>query len=187
MDFDVEGEAAWLLKGFDGVPGARALIKHHLGSGSVVVLAGLSRDGMLAKVNGTWRIYIRARLTSLKERWTLLHELAEWQIKNVGYQGPDIETCAEALAGAVAVPRSAYLSRRDTAWPAIAADFAVTQTCAILRHGEVTGESVAVATPRKTFVRGSEIVLPTESQLRRFVKTNGFRLTDADRRHGIIF
>jgi hypothetical protein len=48
----------------------------------------------------------------------------------------------------------------------IAQWFVTTETCAALRFGEVTGEPLALISPRAVVVRGDEWVWPDERELR---------------------
>lgn len=193
MLVDVEGEAAWLLRDFDRPPGARRLVAHHLGVAVMTVRGMRGRDAETFTFHGRQRIAVRGRLGPVALRWALLHELAEWHLGAIGYREPDAEDAAEALAAALAAPRRAFLRAArhapETRLPELAAAFAVTETCAALRVGEVLDVPLVVVAPHRCRVRGAPWGWPeTEEQLRRLVKlppwpgTRRVELTDARRR-----
>jgi hypothetical protein len=190
---DIEGEAAWLLREFDRTPGARALVVHHLGEGAVVTLSGMrGRDAQLITLHGRPTICVRPKLTREGLRWAVLHELAEWHLQRLGYRREDVEHVAEALTAALVVPRDAYRKavrvhgdptadprtpRADgepTTWEQLAIDFSTTQTCIVLRHGEITDEPLAVVAPATARVRGREWSWPADERaLRRLAREGG--------------
>lgn len=193
-EHDIEGEAAWLLRDFDRAPGARALVARHLGDGAILSVANMKGgDACLIMLHGRPTICVRRKLSPTAFRWAVLHELAEWHLQRVDYRGADVEHVAEALTAALVVPRDAYRRarrERGESWEQLALDFMATQTCVALRHGEVTGEPLAVVAPATVRVRGREWTWPDEGGLRRLAREvrPGLRravLTD-DRRRVVL-
>lgn len=172
---EVEGtaEALYAEAGFDPrepaapVRLARAL----LGPRSVfsVHASSLPGDACLVRLEEQYRIYVRARLEPRRRRFAVLHELAEWHLHRVGFQGQDIESVADALAAALLAPRQQFL-RALTATgyrlPILARHFEATESCVALRAGEVTGEPMALIAPLTVRVRGADWSWPTEPELR---------------------
>jgi hypothetical protein len=194
---DVEGEARWLLRGIDGVPGARALAKKHLGEDAVRVVPrhALPVPAALAKVNGQLRIYLRSGMTRADERWNICHELAEWHLGELGYDEPDVEEVAETLAAALVAPREPFrriaLASRDL--PQLAEAFTTTQTAVALRLAEARCvEAAAVVRPGLVRVRAPDgFVLPDERGLRRAAREGHAQLerhvlTDDRRRVALV-
>jgi hypothetical protein len=190
---ELEGEAAWLLREFDlrKPPGAKAIVQRHLGAGAVRVASIVGADAKLCPdVHGRTLIFVRPRLSPESFRWAVLHELAEWHLQRVGYRSEDVEQAAELLTAALVVPRESYrgaLRVHGEAWEQLALGFATTQTCIALRHGEITGEPLAVVAPATVRVRGQEWAWPPEPELRRLARATrpGLRrgvLTDDRRR-----
>ena len=170
---DADAEAGWLLRDFDArhPPGARAVVRHHLGADAIIRVSGLiGAPAELAMVHGEFRIALRQRIGPEAERWFLLHELGEWRLKQLDYREDDIELVAEAIAAALVLPREAYrieLREHGRHFRSLARAFLTPETAAALRLGEVTGEPVAVIAPARIRVRGDEDwVWPPEEQLR---------------------
>lgn len=116
-------------------------------------------DACSFRSSGRWTIRIRAGLSFVRQRWALLHELAEIHLDHVGYDGPDVEAAAEHLTAALAMPTIAFV--RET-WEArmdliaLAERFAVTQTAAALRLAEVAiVAGAAVVHPAFVYRRGA--------------------------------
>jgi len=174
---DLEGEAAWLLRDFDlrKPPGARAVVQRHLGPGALRTAGNLvgADAKLLPDLHGRTLIFVRSKLEPAAFRWAVLHEVAEWHLQRVGYRGENVELAAELLTAALVVPRESYkvaLRLHGEEWEQLALGFATTQTCIALRHGEVTGEPLAVVAPLTVRVRGEEWAWPDERELRRVAR-----------------
>lgn len=195
MTEDIEGIAGELLRcaGADESAPAKpvALVQALLGAGSLfsVHARSLPGDGSLAIVNGQPRIYIRTGLTHERKRWAICHELAEWWLWREGVRDSRIENVADGIAAGLLAPRRAFLAalRDGSGSPELAQRFGTTESCAVLRLGEVTGHPLALVAPNRVRVRGDEFVWGDEDQVRRLAKCSspGFarsRLTDDRRR-----
>lgn len=159
-----------------------------------VVHAGcLPGDGALARVRDEWRIYVRCRLPVPRLRAAVCHELAEWHLARVGYREPDTEAVADAIAAAILTPRALFAREaRGRTWHQLARLFAVTESCVALREGEVRGTPLALITPARVRVRGSEFAWPDEASLRRLASgrlpamLQRRRLRDESRRVALV-
>lgn len=78
---EIEGLAVAVVRsaGLDPtvVVGALALARRVAGPVRVLPASGLPGDGCLARVGGERRICLRGRLPPLRQRWAILHEVAE--------------------------------------------------------------------------------------------------------------
>lgn len=166
-----------------------------LGGGSVRRFdgRGLRGDAYICKVFGEWRIYLREGLDVLDLRFNLAHELAEWAILQDGLPAGigDTERAADAIAAAILIPAGPadrLCARAENAWEQIALDFGTTHTCAALRVGEVTNESLALIAPGSIRFRGAERDWPSEEKLRSRRPGPGLRKTRLrdDRRRVVI-
>jgi Zn-dependent peptidase ImmA (M78 family) len=173
---DVEGEARFLLRDFAGeAPGARALVKHHLEDDAIVVVRLLTSDGEKFRQDDRTRIAIRPKLSPLRLRWTLMHELAEWHLDTIGYREEDREQAADALAAALIAPSDVFqraVRRHGRDLAKLAHLFGSTQTSIAMRLAEVRSvEAVAVVRAKYLRVRAPDgFVLPTERELRRIAR-----------------
>lgn len=114
----------------------------------------LPGNGSLVRVGTTWRIYLRRSAPEHLKRFVALHEVGHYVL------GPDAseEEC-DRLAAAVLLPAQAFLRERiqhRRRIHTIARSFGSDETCAWLRLAEVTGQKVAVVTPRRVRARGGE-------------------------------
>ncbi len=180
MDIDVECEARWLLeaKGFalDDAPDALELATCWLGPEPIIVVGSLEvwGDGEVEEVvEGEWKIFVRSHLSPQRLQFTICHELAEWHLKQIGYQPEHFsvkEEVADRLAAALIAPRGAFraaVRRHDYDFEQLALDFGTDQTCSALRLGEVEMIPLLAIGPRVR-VRGPEFGWPkTIDQLRR--------------------
>lgn len=175
---DIEGTADALYRaaGFDTTEpiAPMRLARSLLGDGAVLTVRNVSLpgDAVLVRVGADWRIYLRAGASLERRRFAVAHELAEWHLARTGYRENDREEIADALGAALLAPRQLFLRfQRHTGarWPALAHALATSETCVALRHGEVTGEPLAVVAPRTLRVRGDDFVWPDAEQLRRLV------------------
>jgi hypothetical protein len=194
---EIEGEAAWLLRDFDPrkPPGARAIVGRHLGEGAIKTAPAIvgADAKLLPDLRGRSLIFVRSRLPPESFRWAVLHELAEWHLARIGYRGEHVEQAAELLTAALVVPRESYktaLRMHGEEWEQLALGFCATQSCLVLRHGEVTDEPLALVAPTTVRVRGCEWTWPEERAIRQLARAEGAgvrraRLTD-DRRRVVL-
>jgi hypothetical protein len=101
----------------------------------------------------------------------LAHALGHVAMKLNALPEPHDETMVAAIGARLVTPASAFrrgvrmgLERAD-----LSAAFGVSQTCAVLRRSELTGEPSAVVTPHMVYARG-DWSLPAEDIVRRWVK-----------------
>jgi hypothetical protein len=194
---DVECKADFLLRPFDKVPGARALLERHLGPGCITVVT-MKRHGNaeLVELHGRPHVCLRTKLTKVESRWALCHELAEWRLTQLDYREEDREAIAEGLTAALVTPRPALfraVQRRGRDLPALAETFITTQTSVALRLAEARCiEAAAVVRPGLVHVRAPDgFVLPSESELKRAAAGEPSQLerhvlTDARRRVALL-
>jgi hypothetical protein len=114
----------------------------------------LPGNGSLVRVGSEWRIYLRRSAPTHIKRFVALHEVGHFVL------GPDAseEECNQ-LAAAVLLPRLGFLRERIERRrhiSTIARSFGSDETCAWLRLSEVTGERVAVVSPRSVHSRGRD-------------------------------
>lgn len=196
-DVDVEGEGTWLLRGLGDAPGARDLVRQHLGADAIRVVPrhALPAPAAFARVLGVPRIYVRAGASKVELRWNLCHELAEWHLGEIGYRGEDVELVAEALTATLVAPRPAFLrtARIGRSLPSLAAAFVATETACALRLAETRCvDAAAVVRPGLVRVRALDgFVLPDERGLRRAARDGHEQLerhvlTDDRRRVALI-
>lgn len=127
----------------------------------------LPGNGSLVRVGAHWRIYLRKSAPDHVKRFVALHEVGHYVL------GPDAsEQECDQLAAAVLLPRQAFLRERlehRRRISTIARSFGSDETCAWLRLAEVTGERVAVVTPRIVRARGNDTeTWLGDAQLREF-------------------
>lgn len=173
LDVDPQAEADWLLRDLPGAPGARAIVRHHMGRESIVVVAHAVLPAKLTDHDGQALVMVRGRLLPEIERWYLLHELGEWRIKQLDYRGADTEQVADAIAACLVLPRDAYASELRSygrRFGRLARAFLTTETAAARRLGEVTGEPVVVIAPSSIYVSGDAYGWPGETELRGLAK-----------------
>lgn len=171
----MEGLAAELLEraGEDGrrrVPAVR-LARALLGPGRVfrVHAMALPDDAALVRVHDEERIYYRTKLTPRRRDFAVFHEIVEWHLARMGYEGEDIEDVSDMGAACLLAPRQLFLRLvrdRGERFPALARELDATESLCALRLGETTGEPVALVAPRLR-VRGGDFTWPAEDELRR--------------------
>jgi hypothetical protein len=100
----------------------------------------------------------------------LFHALGHRAVTYAGVEIQD-ERLVIAVAARLTVPTLAFRRglRHGLGRHSLAQEFGVNETCAALRYGEVTGEPVAVVTPRWIYAAG-EWPWPAASVLRRMVR-----------------
>jgi hypothetical protein len=159
---EAEGDARYLLRGFDTTiaPGARSIVRAHLGPEAIVEAPGLPTEAMLSlDLEGRPVIFVRPRLPSQLFRWNVIHELVEWHVHVTGRMGEDQEDYVEMTTACMVVPRQALIRRVHQVghdWGLLAVGFNTTETCVALRYFEVFGIAGAVDAPTKIRARGPE-------------------------------
>jgi hypothetical protein len=105
-------------------------------------------------------------------RWiaTLFHALGHRAVRFAGSEIQD-ERLVIAVAARLTVPVIAFRRalRAGLGRHSLAQQFGVNETCAALRYGEVTGDPVAIITPRRIYAAG-EWPWPAADVLRRMVR-----------------
>lgn len=194
---DGDAETIFQTAGFDPAdpPGPAALIERILGDDSIRYAARLPPgDAMLIREDKQWRVLIRHGLNPVRETWALAHELAEYYLRT-SMAEPDIEHAANRLAACLIAPRAAFIHTVSCVGHhphALAKVFITTESCMILRRGEVFGTPIALVTPNTIHVRGECWKWPCEHTLRNFVhdaRVKGFtrmRLSDDPRKIALI-
>lgn len=198
MDFaELEGLAEWAYRAArlpDDVPAPGIELLRRL-VGAAPVISSVATGARLARApDGGWVVYLPAgRWPTVRVRWLIAHELAEWLLERDGYRGADVEMVADALAARLIAPWRAV--REAVRWglelPEVAEAFGSTQSCALLRQGEVTGTPTALVTPERVYVRGSEWGWPDERSVRALASSERpgivrVRIADARRRVGLV-
>lgn len=168
---DAQGEADWLLSKCKGdAPGARSIVRAHLGPGSILEVAMLPiAPAKLSDRDGRPIIMVRPRLLPEIERWYILHELAEWRLQALDYREHDAEQQADAIAAALVMPRRAFLAElrhQGRRFSRLAKAFVTSETAVSLRYGETTTIPTAVIDPYQVRTRGDEYGWPAPPVLR---------------------
>jgi IrrE N-terminal-like domain len=172
---DVEAEAGWIYRladvESDQPPGAVVLAERL----RLPILRADDRflrggDAALRELDGELWICVRRRLPFERLHFAVAHEIAEWRLSQLDYRDEDREQTANALAAALLVPRAALRVSVLLDFAQLAEDFIVTQTCAALRVGEVTGRPMAVVSPQLVRVRGDAWEWPDERAIRGLAK-----------------
>lgn len=178
----VEELAAWMTRGLDEIPGARAVVRNVLGQDVRIedVRFLPIGDACAHEEDDGWTIKVRSNLTGVRLRWALIHEAVEVELARLGYIG-DVEKLAEMVTGAIVMPRAAFIRaawRERLCHYELARAFAASQTATVLRFAEVgLVAGSAVVHPRFVFARGT---LPKDEQ--RLVERP---VTDAPRRKAL--
>lgn len=177
--FETEGEAMGLYREAkedpDEPPGAVAIARKILGRDAIRTawVEGLVDGASLRRENGRWLIYVSRRLTFAELNFAVAHELGELALSRVGYREDNREHIANAIAGALILPRPAF-QRAYTAsgfcLADIAAEFIAPEGAVALRVGEVQGEPVALLTSSRIHRRDPHNDLPNDTDLRRLAR-----------------
>lgn len=180
----VEEIASRILWGLDDIPGARAVVRKVLGDELVIEETAHLPTGdacAFRNARGAWEFRVRRGLRGARLRWALVHEAVEVELERLGFIG-DVEALAEAVTGAVVMPRASFIRaawRERMCHAALAHAFATTQTAVVLRFAEVAlVRGSAVVHPRFVFTRGE---LPADG--RGLVEKP---VTDAPRRKALL-
>lgn len=194
--FEVEGDAEVLIT-MAGGEASEGLSPQQLSLGLLgtrPTYAPLLRtEAELARVAGSWRIFIRRGIPAARARWLVGHELAEWWYLRHDYREDDIEDRCDALGAALVAPRRLYLSARRHHGHDVrrlAGVLRTTQSLVLLRGGECMGTPTAVVRQRGVLVRGEEFGWPelTLTAARR-LRAPGLRrvaIHDEPKRIGIV-
>lgn len=155
--------------------GAREIIARLLGPQALRIVRPSElggADGEIVRVGSRWQIRVSSRLSPERAAFVALHELAHWHLGRLDHDD-ETETLCDAIAGALACPWRAFAdaSRELGARFDLLADiFAVEPSCAALRYGEVRGEPLALVSPQRVRVRGSNWAWGDERDVRRLAQ-----------------
>lgn len=162
---DIEGEAELVYRAaaHDLDTGAHpaALAERLLGAGCVRPIRGASLPGWacLARVGGSWRIYVRAGAPESRLRWLVAHELGHYVL------GPEArEQDCDRFGAALIAPRRAFQRAVRVIggdWLAAASHFGISESWAALRSSEVSGEPLALVSGQTVRVRGEAFAWPS--------------------------
>ena len=149
--------------------GARILVERTPDLSGIYTAKGLNLpgDGALFKMHGEFWVALRAGISTVRKRFAAFHEVAEFRHRHIVH--PQIEQFCNAVAGAMAMPRVAFLRAMRQLGDnphVLAEEFTVTPTAAALRIGEVTQLPLAVLTPSYMWIRGREWSWPDEARIR---------------------
>lgn len=157
----------------------------------------LHAPAALIRIGSAWRIVLSRSLPPRYALFAVAHELGHWLLARYGHVGDDAldgmgeERAADYLGAALLAPRRTFLTARRALGndlPELADAFALTETGAALRLGEVLRLPLAVVAPQQVRVRGpAEWVWPDERTLRQWARRPApglrkTRLTDDPRR-----
>ncbi len=197
---NAEGDAALLLRlaGYDTLDAPSAY--------SVAYALGLTVHGVMptevwgnGEVDGN-RILVRSGLPLDQEAFVVAHELAEWHCGRCHYRFGGIaekENYCNSIAAALLAPWQAFRAAArayGARFNLLSCEFGVSQTCAALRFGEVTGTPVALVTPKQIRVRGYEFGWPrSETGMRVLASIDNVKaglhrtkLTDGNKRVALV-
>jgi hypothetical protein len=151
--------------GLDGAEAgaAEALVARLEAGGRVQTVRRVvgGKEAMLERTLFGWQIWVSRRLGGPAREFAVLHELGEWWLGRLGFNGPEREATADRIAAALVAPRPLFrplCERLGFDPPALARHFAATQTCLALRYGEVTGRPVLVVDRARAWARGDPFV-----------------------------
>lgn len=155
-------------------PGTEAIAVGLLGKGCIELVPPRAIGWAHAEL-ATYRrlkIFLSDLLNPIEAAYSVGHELGHLHIGHHAHGSRDLEETCDAIAAALVCPRGAYQRAVEEQGPKIALArlakaFAVTQTCAALRLGEVTQRPIAVVTPQLVRVRGAAWSWPEEEEIRR--------------------
>jgi Zn-dependent peptidase ImmA (M78 family) len=174
----------------DAIVGAGALARA-LGL-EIYQSKGLKLPGgaALSTWNGKRYIALASGLDRVRARFLVLHEIAEYVFREK--HDERIEHACNAVAAALAMPRGAFARavRSEGEEPERLAEiFAVTQTAAALRIGEVTDHPLVALSKSFVWVRGREWTWPDEPELRRIMRSGrpGVRVVRLEPRRAALF
>jgi hypothetical protein len=133
--------------------------------------------------NGTKSIIrVRAGLNPRQLNHAAAHEIGEWHLRRGGYDHPDCEDLARAIAAAVCVPRLAFREAQRALGdeiPQLSRAFVVSESLMALRIAECTGLATALITRRRIRTRGPAREWPTTPE-------GWNELIERARSHGLV-
>jgi predicted transcriptional regulator len=118
-------------------------------------------------------IYVRAGLAPEELAFTIAHEVMEWHLARAPHplaHGPQKEAFCDIGAAALLAPRRAFYEDARHHGPDLSRlgrRYGITQSCAALRYGEVTGAPTALVAPMTVRLRGLPWGWPPRAQMRR--------------------
>jgi len=180
---DIEGDAALLLRLAnvdDDQPPSVVTLCRRL-TGHAPFLSRLGPEAQLARVGDDFRVCVRAGLLPTRSRWLVGHELAEFHYRRTGYRGEDIEARCDALGAALVAPRRLVrCAIREHAHRVhdLAEALEITQSCALLRVGEVDRRPVLLLRPPTPIARGAAFPWPAAGQRQERRDFHPVRLVD---------
>ncbi len=189
---DVEGDASLLLRlakvGDDEPPNVVSLCRALTGYPPFLTRTG--PEAALVRVGDVYRVTVRRGLLPARARWLVGHELAEWHYLRVRYLEADIEARCDALGACLVAPRASVLRamRARDGVRSLARALNVTQSCALLRLGEVVRRPVVAHRPRGLTTRGAAFAWPEALARGQPVRVRGARLVQLvdERRWGML-
>lgn len=130
-----------------------------LGDNGVVFVPGLPVAERVCFDGAIAQVQLRAGEPDPVSQWDCGHALGHVAAKRFGWglEGSELEQACDLFAAAVLMPRLPYaaaLHEFGEDWAELAVVFAVTETAAALRAGEVTGRPIAVVGPLTARGRG---------------------------------
>ncbi len=154
----------------DGLTPVEAIARAVLGPAALrsVPPRALPGDAALATVGGVRAIFLRTGLPKHRARWAIAHELGH-VLLGLDSSRQEHEDVCDAFAATLLLPTVAFqeaLLESGPSFRALARRFTVTESCAALRVGEVTGVPLALVAPARVRVRGSGYQWPSERELR---------------------
>lgn len=192
----MEGEAAAIYR-FAGVNPDQAMSPGELCRrclGTAPQFAPLRVEAALCRVRDEWRVFVRKGTRPTRARWLVGHELAEWWLKRQGHTGEDIEQRCDAIGAALVAPapvvrRAMRLDGDDPI--ALAQRLKTTESLALLRVGEVTGQPVLLAHRHGAIARGDCYAWPHDAswhtaQTWQHAGIKRVEISDAAKRLGVV-
>lgn len=131
---------------------------------------GLVRDAALLWEYDRPLILVRPGLEHSPPRlaWCVAHELGEYLLQLRGYEEPDVEYLANALAGALLMPQTRFaraFGAHGFDLEALSEEFCAPQSAVALRIGEACGVPLALVTPMRVHRRDPGEQLPDDATL----------------------
>jgi hypothetical protein len=179
---DVLGDAEWFLGhyGFEieQPPSATQLALKATGRAPERIDM-VAIEAYTLPLGGLDRIFVLRRLPPVRERWLVLHELAEIHHARIRYVGADVEARCNAMASAMAAPRLAMrraMKRYGHSVYDLALAMRSPQAATVLRIAEVCGRPCALLREAGPVVRGEPFVWPAnENDWKALLRARGRR------------
>lgn len=115
------------------------------------------------------QVVLRADVPTLRARWLVCHELAELVHLRAGYVGADIEERCNTLGAMLVAPARPFrraMREHGHRVSMLASIFAIPQSLALLRVGEVSGRPVMLLRRGCSIARGGPFAWPASGELR---------------------